>query len=194
MSRLLSSALLAAIVVTSGAWGPRGHTIANLAAVDAMPADGPTFLKEFRDWIGQTGPLPDAWRGISEPYSKIFEDPNHGWFKEQFSFMTSIPRNRYEFVLRLYDEYLRIKDTDPERASLTNIRWTGTMPYAAAENYDRMKSAMRGWISARMPMGRRGAAARPPRGSGRRAVPPLVEEPFDAGPSTSSVPRSGRTG
>ncbi len=130
-------------VVVTGAWGPRGHQTSNRAAVKSIPADGPVFLKDFEDYIAKTGPVPDSWRGATEPYSKIFEDPNHGWFKEQFAFMTIIPRSRYEFVLRLYDEYLRIKDKDPERAALTNVRWTGTMPYAAMENYDRMKSAMR---------------------------------------------------
>jgi hypothetical protein len=124
-------------------WGPRGHMAANKAAVDAIPADGPLFLANYRDWIAATGPLPDTWRYLSEPYSKIFEDPNHGWFKEQFAFMPAIPRSRYEFVLRLYDEYLAIKDKDPARAKLTNVRWTGTLPYAAMENFDRMKSAMR---------------------------------------------------
>src|SRR4029077_516232 len=81
--------------------------------------------------------------GRGEPYSKIFEDPNHGWFKEQFAFLTAIPRSRYEFVLRLYDEFLKIREKEPDRAALTNVRWTGTLPYAAMENYDRMKSAMR---------------------------------------------------
>jgi hypothetical protein len=57
--------------------------------------------------------------------------------------MSTIPRSRYEFVLRLYDEYLRIRTTDPDRAALTNVRWAGTLPYAAMENYDRMKAAMR---------------------------------------------------
>ncbi|MBZ5611427.1 MAG: nuclease [Acidobacteriia bacterium] len=113
-----------------------------------MPSDGPVFLREYREWIGATGPLPDSWRGVTEPYSKIFEDPNHGWFKEQFGFLKEIPRNRYEFVLRLYDECLRIKDTDPERARLTNVRWTGTLPYAAMENFDRMRAAMRAWRAA----------------------------------------------
>jgi hypothetical protein len=126
-----------------GGWGPRGHESANTAAVRGIPSDGPVFLRQYEDWIAKTGPVPDSWRGNTEPYSKIFEDPNHGWFKEQFAFMETIPRSRYEFVLRLYDEYLRIRETDPERAALTNVRWTGTMPYAAMENYDRMKSAMR---------------------------------------------------
>ncbi len=145
ITRLVS--VLATLTMTAG-WGPRGHMTANRAAVDAIPADGPVFLREYREWIGATGPLPDSWRGVSEPYSKIFEDPNHGWFKEQFSFLKEIPRNRYEFVLRLYDEYLRIKKTDPELARLTNVRWTGTLPYAAMENFDRMKAAMRAYRAA----------------------------------------------
>lgn len=142
MKTLQISALCALVLVT-GAWGVRGHVSGNRAAVRAIPAAGPVFLKDYEDWISKTGPVPDSWRGNSEPYSKIFEDPNHGWFKEQFTFMREIPRSRYEFVLRLYDEYLKIKDKDPERAALTNVRWTGTMPYAAMENYDRMKAAMR---------------------------------------------------
>ena len=136
------------IPATCSAWGVRGHQAANRAAIRSIPADGPIFLRSYEEWIVKTGPLPDSWRGVSEPYSKIFEDPNHGWFQEQFSFMTVIPRSRYEFVLRLYDEYLRIRDKDPERAALTNVRWTGTLPYAAMENYDRMKTAMRQYRSA----------------------------------------------
>lgn len=131
------------VVGASGGWGPRGHGVANRVAVDTIPSDGPVFLKEYREWIAHVGPVPDSWRGAAEPYSKIFEDPNHGWFKEQFAFMTTIPRSRYEFVLRLYDEFLRIRTSDPERAALTNVRWAGTLPYAAMENYDRMKAAMR---------------------------------------------------
>ena len=68
--------------------------MANRAAVKSIPADGPVFLKDFEDYIAKTGPVPDSWRGTGEPYSKIFEDPNHGWFKEQFSFMSTIQRSR----------------------------------------------------------------------------------------------------
>jgi len=142
-NKVVRFALLTVGLLIAGGWGPRGHQASNRAAVDGIPSDGPVFLANYREWIAQTGPLPDSWRGASEPYSKLFEDPNHGWFKEQFSFMKAIPRSRYEFVLALYDEYLRIKAIDPERAKLTNVRWTGTLPYAAMENYDRIKSAMR---------------------------------------------------
>lgn len=136
---------LALVVLLHGAWGVRGHQVSNRVAIVSLPADAPAFLQSQVDWIAATGPLPDSWRGLSEPYSKLFEDPNHGWFKEQFSFLKTIPRSRYEFTIALYDEYLRIKDKDQERAALTNVRWTGTLPYAAMENYDRMKSAFRVW-------------------------------------------------
>ena len=144
---LLALLVIASTLITSG-WGVRGHRSANRAAVDTLPGDDLAFLRKHRDWIGETGPLPDSWRGNSEPHSKLFEDPNHGWFKEQFAFMKQIPRSRYEFVLRLYDEHLRIKGKDPEAAKLMNVRWTGTLPYAAIENYDRMKSAMRAYRAA----------------------------------------------
>jgi hypothetical protein len=143
LSLMPRAVIICLLTVAIGAWGPRGHQTANRAAIKSLPADGPVFLKEFEDWIAKVGPVPDSWRGVSEPYSKIFEDPNHHWYKEQFTFMTSIPRSRYEFVLRIYDEYLRINDKEPDRAALMNVRWTGTLPYAAMENYDRIKSAMR---------------------------------------------------
>ena len=145
MSRSLAHAALAALTFSTPtwAWGPRGHEMANRAAVEALPADGPAFLKNSIDWIAATGPLPDTWRGVGTPDSKLFEDPNHGWFREQFSFMKTIPRSRYEFVLEVYDEYRDVKRTDPQRAELTNVRWTGTLPYAEMENYDRMEAAMR---------------------------------------------------
>jgi hypothetical protein len=143
--KLIRTCAFVALIVLTGGWGARGHQSANRAAVRGLPDGGPVFLKDYEDWIAKTGPVPDSWRGNGEPFSKIFEDPNHGWFKEQFAFMTSIPRSRYEFVLRLYDEYQRIREKDPDRAALTNVRWTGTLPYAAMENYDRMKSAMRAY-------------------------------------------------
>jgi hypothetical protein len=47
---------------------------ANKAAVDAIPADGPLFLANYRDWIAATGPLPDTWRYPSDPHNKEAPD------------------------------------------------------------------------------------------------------------------------
>jgi hypothetical protein len=124
------------------AWGTRGHTVANLAAVEAI-TDGPTFLKTYKAYIGHLGPIPDTWRSPSEPFLRISEDPNHGWYTESFDFMKEIPRSRTEFTLRVYDEYLRVSKTNPERARLLNIRYTGLQAFAMMEGYERMKAGMR---------------------------------------------------
>lgn len=125
------------------AWGGTAHTVIDRAAIEAIPADGPVFLRKYEDYIGASSLLPDSWRGNSENFSKIEEDPNHGWFREQFTFLKPIPRSRYEFVIALYKQYEKIKDSDPETAARTNVRWTGTLPYAAIEAYDRIVVCMR---------------------------------------------------
>jgi hypothetical protein len=135
--------------VGAGAWGPRAHTWINRVAVQTIPADGPIFLKAHEDWIAYLSVIPDAWRRPSEPFLKMLEDPNHGWFKEQFAFMTDIPRSRYEFVLKLYDEQKRLVAAGDPAATLTNVRWTGTMAYAAVEGYERMLTGMRRYREAR---------------------------------------------
>jgi hypothetical protein len=130
------------------AWGVTAHRVINRVAVRALPAEVPAFVTRQIDWIGERSIAPDSWRLASEPFLKIDEDPNHGWFREQFAFMRDIPRSRYEFVLALYDEFLRLKASDPQRAALTNVRWTGTLPYAAVETYERIKVAMRSYRAA----------------------------------------------
>lgn len=122
------------------AWGIKGHQAINRAAVRGIPDDGPVFLKAHEEWIAYLSIIPDSWRSPSEPTLKILEDPNHGWFKEQFATLPAIPRSRYEFVLALYEAQ---KKQSPEQGKLTNVRWTGTLPYAAQENFERMRAAMR---------------------------------------------------
>lgn len=142
----MKARLVAGLVVlaqVSFSWGIRGHQSINRAAVRGIPDDGPIFLRQHEDWIAYLAIIPDTWRYPAEPALKILEDPNHGWFQEQFSSLKQIPRSRYEFVVALYEEQKRLQNKDPEAAKLTNVRWTGTLPYAAQENYERMKTAMR---------------------------------------------------
>jgi hypothetical protein len=144
--RLALAALLAATLAipdTAVSWGVRGHAVIDRTAVDTLPADGPVFLKKYADYIAGSASIPDTWRLASDPFSKIEEDPNHGWFREQFSFMKEIPRSRYEFVLELYREQLHIEKSDPENARRMNVRWTGTLPFAAAEVYGHLVADMR---------------------------------------------------
>jgi hypothetical protein len=133
------------------AWGDRGHTVANLAAVEGIPQDGPVFLKSLEAYIGHLGPIPDTWRSPSEPYLRISEDANHGWYTEGFSFIPTPPHSRTEFMLRVYDEYQRVKASDPERAKLLNIRYTGLQAYSIIEGYERIKAGMRVYRAADNP-------------------------------------------
>lgn len=147
MMRKLTLALaLGALTLSPGAamaWGGTAHAVIDRAALDAIPPDGPVFLKAYTEYIAASASLPDSWRGDSENFSKIEEDPNHGWFREQFAFLKPIPRSRYEFVIALYKRYETIKASDPATAARTNVRWTGTLPYAAIEAYDRLIVCMR---------------------------------------------------
>jgi len=126
-----------------GAWGLRGHTVANLAAVEGIPADGPAFLKSMEPYIGHLGTIPDMWRGYSEPFLRISEDANHGWYTEQFDYITNPPKSRTEFILAVHDRYLKIKASDPKSAQLINIRYTGLQAYSIMEGYERVKAGMR---------------------------------------------------
>lgn len=151
------AALIALSVVLAGtahlaAWGERGHQTANRAAVRAIPDDGPVFLRSHEEWIAYLSTIPDSWRSASEPFQKIIEDPNHGWFREQFAFMKTadVPRSRYEFVLALDKEHRRlIAAGNAQAAALTNVRWTGTLPFAAVETYEQMVAAMRRYRATR---------------------------------------------
>lgn len=140
----------APIALSDVLWGVRGHTVIDRVAVRTIPNDGPTFLSGQEEWVAYQAIVPDLWRKTTEPFLKIVEDPNHGWFREPLAFLHEIPRSRYEFVLALYDEHKRLLAAgDTAAAAVTNVRWTGTLPYAAVENYERMIPAMRRYRQAR---------------------------------------------
>ncbi|MET0282056.1 MAG: nuclease [Steroidobacteraceae bacterium] len=140
---LVACASLALAATPAAAWGLRAHSAINRAALAGLPADGPLFLQQHADFIGDSATIPDSWRAISEPFAKLEEDPNHGWFREQFAFLKPIPRSRYEFVLALYREQQRLVKKDPAAARRTNVRWTGTLPFAAMEAYGRLVANLR---------------------------------------------------
>ena len=135
--------ILLAVCQQLGAWGFRGHVLTNLAAVESIRDHGPSFLKAYKGYIGHLGPIPNTWRRPSEPFLRISEDPNHGWYTESFDFMKEIPRSRTEFTLHVYNEYLRVSRADPLRAKLMNIRYTGLQAYSMMEGYERVKAGMR---------------------------------------------------
>lgn len=150
MKRVLAALVLACVLQPHlFAWGAAGHRVVSRAAILALPPDVPPFLARQIDWIGSRSVLADSWRGPHEPFSKADEDPNHVWYTEQFAFLTQIPRSRDEFMLAVYDEHLRLRNTDRAKASLTNIHYTGTLPFATMEGFERLKVAFRTWRAQR---------------------------------------------
>ena len=147
----MKKALLATLLVCAlwqaspHAWGAAGHRVVSRAAILALPADVPSFLARQIDWIGSRSVTADSWRGPTEPFAKAAEDPNHVWYTEQFAFLTQIPRSRDEFVFAVYDEHLRLRATDPAKAALTNPHYTGALPFAVMEGYERLKVSFRTW-------------------------------------------------
>lgn len=147
--------LLPGLCCPAWSWGLRGHNVINRAAIEGLPDEVPALFRAQIDYIAFRSTLPDLWRGTSEPFLKILEDPNHGWFREQFAMMSAPPRSRYEFIVALHREHLRLREKDPATARLTNVRWTGTLPYAAIETYERMKTALRLWRAVQDPQRKR---------------------------------------
>ncbi len=149
MARRLKIAALAvqlaliAAASPAAAWGGRAHTAINRAALATLPADGPLFLQAHAEFIGGLASLPDLWRQPADPFAKMDEDPNHGWFREQTALMKKPPRSRQEYLIALLDEQRRVKDKRSDAALRTNMRWTGTMPYAIVEAYGRLVAGMR---------------------------------------------------
>src|SRR5262249_49810048 len=124
-------------------WGPTGHAVIARAAINALPADVPGFVKLQIDWIGERSITPDSYRAASEPFIKMAEDPSHEWHLEQVAFLKTIPRSRVEFIQALYDQYRRLEKSDPEKAALANPTSTGMLPYTTMEVYERLKVTFR---------------------------------------------------
>jgi len=127
------------------AWGLTGHVVISRAAINALPADVPGFVKRQIDWISTRSITPDSYRAASEPFIKMAEDPSHEWHLEQVAFLKTIPRSRVEFIQALYDEYKRLEKSDPAKAALANPTSTGMLPYTTMEVYERLKVTFRTW-------------------------------------------------
>jgi hypothetical protein len=130
MRKAATTLALAVLVGSTGApaWWLTGHTVVNRAAVGALPAEVPAFLKRQIDWIGARSQVPDSWRDATEPYLKAAEDPEHTWYMEELPRLAQLPRSRNEFI-RL----------------VPNVNATGLLPYSTIENYERLKVAFRAW-------------------------------------------------
>jgi len=134
--------LLVAVLLADSsalAWGRYGHQMINQLAEKALPPDIPAFLRNggALDAFGYYAPEPDRWGSPGEPELRNAQEPDHFLSMEWSDMLTTMPRDRYDYVralalLQVAHPDLTLKAED-----------VGTQPYQTNELWQRLKSSMR---------------------------------------------------
>ncbi len=144
--------LAAAMLVTHAhGWDYEGHRIVNSAALAALPADFPVFVRQpdAAERIAFLAGEPDRWRNTPDLPLKHCSGPDHYFDLEQIAAaglsLEKLPALRYDFMLEFaagraahpaaFQPIAPAKDADH------TARWPGFAPWAITENYARLKSA-----------------------------------------------------
>ncbi|MBE7218863.1 MAG: S1/P1 Nuclease [Caulobacteraceae bacterium] len=146
MRRRLAPALLAAGAVLAmagqaGAWGASGHRWIGVAAMRALPADLPAFLRApaAAQQVGELAREPDRSKGAGQPHDAD-SDPGHFLdiddeghvFDAQGPAVAALPRTHAEF-----DAALVKAGIDPGRA--------GWLPYSIEDGYQQLVKDFSYW-------------------------------------------------
>ncbi len=130
------------LIEQSAAWGSDGHRMINRLAAAALPADVPEFLRSpaALDAMEYFGPEPDRWKSPAEPELSAAGSPEHYIDLEYADLIGGpLPRKRYDFIRALAFAQKSHPDLPLSPESV------GLQPYAASENYERLKAAMRNY-------------------------------------------------
>lgn len=135
------------------AWDCPGHRMITLLALDALPPEAPSFLREetTRAMTATQACEPDRWRGVHSLYLKHENDPDHfidAELLEQFGLsLRTLPRLRYEYVkamvLAKHTHPERVEPYDDSKDPARTQEWPGFAPYAVAEHYARLQASFR---------------------------------------------------
>lgn len=127
--RRLGMVLLALFVFGSSAWGwwPRGHGILTRAAVQALPADAPAFLRAGAGMVAHAAVDPDVAKNRGTLYLEKAGHPVHYFNMELFE-AADLPASRYAFGRRCAELGKR-----PEQV--------GLLPYVTAEYTEQLALA-----------------------------------------------------
>ena len=145
---LLAFLLLSSLLVSlpALAWGEKGHYIVNEAATLSLPTDMPHFFyRAFPDliWLGYD---PDRWRAGAASLDAL-NPPDH-YLDYEFVSSLDLPPSRYAYLALMHDSgllrRLGIENTDP-----------GFLPWAIAENTQKLEVLFREWRFARPEHGER---------------------------------------
>ena len=146
-------AALAAVAVTSTAlraWDYEGHRMVNEIALASLPADFPKFVHEAdnAERIAFLAGEPDRWRNVPDLSLRNVNDPDHYLDLEQVPEagleIAKLPPQRTLFALEFtagrtahIGEFPPI---DPTKNLDHTREWCGFLPWAIAENYDKLRS------------------------------------------------------
>jgi hypothetical protein len=108
-------------------------------ADSALPSEVPAFLRDggARDAFGYYAPEPDRWGSPGEPELKHAQEPDHFLSMEWSDVLTTIPRDRYDYVRALAIAQVAHPDLTLKAEDV------GTQPYQTNELWQRLKSSMR---------------------------------------------------
>lgn len=133
------------------AWGARVHRMLLDAALDGLPADGPTWLREpaTRARLDFMVNQPDRWRGWTSTQLKHWNDQDHyldAEDLEQFGLtLETVPHLRREYLRALavakhvHPENVAAYDAakDPARTK----EWPGFVLHGIAEEYGKLQAS-----------------------------------------------------
>lgn len=133
------------------AWDYSGHRMVNRAALAALPADFPTFVREAAaaERIAFLSGEPDRWRNTPDLPLKHCASPDHYFDYEQIASagleLKSIPDLRHVFMAEFAKGRAAHADAfqaiDAEKNPDHTAEWPGFAPWAITEYYARLKSA-----------------------------------------------------
>ena len=142
---------LAAGARSARAWDYEGHRIVNQHALASLPTDFPAFVRDpaAAERIAFLAGEPDRWRNTPDLPLRHTNDPDHYLDLEQIGFAgldpTALSPLRYEFA----GQFAAGRTAHPEKfppidpaKNADHVReWTGFLPWAITESFDRLKSA-----------------------------------------------------
>ncbi len=136
--------------LVSRAWYEPGHRIINQLAIDSLPADFPSWVREpaVQDRIVFLSQEPDRWRRTHELLLQHYNPPDHVVDLDQIAWagidVSSLTPYRYEFVA----EFLKGRASHPDRFSAVDpakdpthsLGLPGFLPWAIAEYYAKLQT------------------------------------------------------
>ncbi len=139
------------LVPTARAWDYDGHRIINRAALAALPADFPSFVREpvAAERIAFLSGEADRWRNMPDLPLKHCANPDHYFDYEQVASagldVKTMPDLRYVFMARFAQgraaNATAFPAIDPAKNAEHTAEWPGFAPWAITEYYIKLKSA-----------------------------------------------------